>query len=51
MNHNDYEAFLERIAEEAWPCKYGHINCSDRQGGVCSDEEALHHDGDDTDEG
>ena len=47
MTHSEYEAFLERVAEEAYPCKYGHIQCSDRKGGTCSDEESQYHDEED----
>jgi len=47
MTDPQYEAFLERVAEDPHPCKYGHINCSDRQGGVCSDEESQYHDEED----
>jgi len=43
MTTAQYEAFLDRIAEEAYPCRYGHINCSDKQGGRCSDEESQYH--------
>ena len=33
------EAFMDRVnADEGWPCKYGHIGCSDKAGGRCSDE-------------
>jgi hypothetical protein len=38
-----YEAFLDLVAEDPNPCKYGHINCSDKQGGICSDEESQYH--------
>jgi hypothetical protein len=31
-------AHSERVAEEAHPCKYGHLRCSDRDGGECADE-------------
>ena len=43
MTDTQYEEFLDRIAEDAHPCKYGHLNCSDRQGGRCSDEESQYH--------
>ena len=26
------------MTDETWPCKYGHLNCSDRNGGTCLDE-------------
>lgn len=43
MTAAQYEAFLDRISVEAYPCKYGHIICSDKQGGRCSDEESQYH--------
>ena len=43
MTDTQYEEFLDRIADDAYPCKYGHINCSDRHGGRCSDEESQYH--------
>jgi len=26
------------MTDETWPCKYGHLNCSVRNGGTCLDE-------------
>lgn len=46
MTHSEYEQFLERVYEDPHPCVYGHINCSDRRGGVCSDEESYLHEED-----
>jgi hypothetical protein len=43
MTDAGYEAFLDRVSEDPKPCKYGHINCSDKQGGICSDEESQYH--------
>jgi hypothetical protein len=43
MTDTQYKAFLERISKDAHPCKYGHTQCSDRQGGRCSDEESQYH--------
>lgn len=40
MTHRQYERFMERVELDPHPCKYGHINCSDRRGGPCCDEEA-----------
>ena len=39
MNATQYEKFMERVEADPHPCKYGHINCSDRPGGKCCDEE------------
>ena len=40
VTHRQYERFMERVELDPHPCKYGHINCSDRRGGPCCDEEA-----------
>lgn len=34
----NYYEFLDRVAEDPHPCKHGHLICSDRPGGRCSDE-------------
>jgi hypothetical protein len=41
MNAAQYIEFIERKAQQevAHCCKYGHFDCSDRDGGRCSDEE------------
>lgn len=39
MNARQYLEFLERIRLEDESCKYGHYGCSDKPGGMCSDEE------------
>ena len=39
MNIKQYDAFQARVEAHPAPCKYGHIDCSDRNGGLCSDEE------------
>lgn len=39
MNAEQYVDFLDRIAMNPRPCKYGHFDCSDTNGGPCSDEE------------
>jgi hypothetical protein len=41
MKLADLEAFIDRVNDvddECYPCKYGHIGCSDKAGGRCSDE-------------
>ena len=39
----EYGKFLKRIREEGGsPCRHGHFDCSDREGGPCSDEEYAH---------
>lgn len=39
MNAAEYDAFVDRVREHPAPCKHGHIDCSDREGGPCCDEE------------
>jgi hypothetical protein len=43
MTQSQYEKFMERVAADPRPCRYGHMLCSDRHGGPCSDEESQNH--------
>jgi hypothetical protein len=46
MNATQYDKFMDRVAKDPHPCKYGHLICSDRPGGRCCDEEAPIEEGD-----
>lgn len=41
MSPKQYDAFMLRIEQSdvAHCCKHGHLDCSDRDGGDCCDEE------------
>ena len=39
MTERHYHGFIRRVQENPSPCCHGHIDCSDRPGGRCSDEE------------
>jgi hypothetical protein len=38
MKAEQYLELLDKLCEDAYPCKYGHNNCSVRYHGRCSDE-------------
>lgn len=50
MTLDSLDAFMERVAAEAFPCRHGHVSCSDRDGGRCCDELWQRQCDDETDE-
>ena len=41
MTPAQFYQFAGRVRKDAWPCKYGHTRCSDRDGGPCLCEEEI----------
>ena len=39
MTWDEFDDFMQRVADDPHPCIHGHINCSDYTGGPCCDEE------------
>lgn len=38
MEQDDVQKFLEEQRENEQPCEYGHMGCSNHEGGACMDE-------------
>lgn len=38
MRLSQLRAFIGKVNDDAYPCKYGHTACAVRPGGRCSDE-------------
>jgi hypothetical protein len=38
MRLSQLRAFIDKVNDDAYPCKYGHTACAVRPGGRCSDE-------------
>lgn len=38
MTLHEVQQLMERVIEDAHPCRLGHPRCSDTDGGVCSHE-------------